>query len=386
MRKNIGYLYLYSFFDHFIVAYVIERLFALNWGLSVQTIVLLGILYAALTFALEVPSGILADRFGRKALLCIGAFFCTFEFAALIFSGEIGWFIVSTFGAAIGNACISGTKNALLYDTLTVLNRQSEFEAILGRMKAIGLAAALLAGLAGGALSEVFEFRLHYLLSAACMVLAFLVTLLLKEPRRTGSSGVQTAHAREIVKSALQFFRSHISVLFMALGASIIAIAVEYADEFWQVYLHDVGFPLKFFGFASAAFSLISIPGALAAPALLRRLSHKQAAVLASILTCLFILFAALVRTGFGMIGILLALFLLALMEPVRDGYIHHRADPNGRATIESALSMASRGISIVLGLIFGYLSSHVSIFVGYGCLGIAVLAAAPCFLSMEAK
>ncbi len=71
MRKNIGFLYLYSFFDHFIVAYVIERLFDLEWGQSVQTIVLLGILYGALTigFSAALLAGLMggalaeADRF-----------------------------------------------------------------------------------------------------------------------------------------------------------------------------------------------------------------------------------------------------------------------------------------------------------------------------------
>lgn len=78
-RKNIIFLYVFSFFNGFIMAYVIERLFWAERGMSVNMVVSTEILYSIIVVLLEVPSGILADIFGRKRMMLgVGLLFSLF--------------------------------------------------------------------------------------------------------------------------------------------------------------------------------------------------------------------------------------------------------------------------------------------------------------------
>ena len=135
--KNIRLLYISLFFHNLIFAYVIERLFALERGMTVQYVVYTEIIYAAVTVLLEIPSGAVADRVGRKNLLIVGGVSAFFEFFILIYAHGFWLFGISALIAGIGGACTSGAWNALLYDSLKADNKQEIFERVLGRMQAV---------------------------------------------------------------------------------------------------------------------------------------------------------------------------------------------------------------------------------------------------------
>ena len=70
-KNNIYKLYFIIFFHNLIPAYVIERLFYEQRGMTVIMVVLCEIVYAVTIVILELPTGILADKFGRKGLIVI---------------------------------------------------------------------------------------------------------------------------------------------------------------------------------------------------------------------------------------------------------------------------------------------------------------------------
>lgn len=73
--KNIRRLYAIRFFHNLIPAYVIERLFWEQRGMTIQMVVFTEIIYAITVVLLEVPSGIAADKWGRKRMMVLNAFF-----------------------------------------------------------------------------------------------------------------------------------------------------------------------------------------------------------------------------------------------------------------------------------------------------------------------
>ncbi|MDK2931206.1 MAG: hypothetical protein PWR07_1337 [Bacillota bacterium] len=75
IRANISKLYAFWFFHNLVFAYVIERLFWAGRGITIPQVVYLEILYSVVVFLLEVPTGALADRFGRKPMMILGAVF-----------------------------------------------------------------------------------------------------------------------------------------------------------------------------------------------------------------------------------------------------------------------------------------------------------------------
>jgi MFS family permease len=189
MVKNTNKLYLIIFFHNLIPAYVIERLFWEQRGMSVLMVVLCEIFYAVTIVIFEIPTGVLADKFGRKPLLVFGAFLSMFEFIILLFAHHFWTFALVVSLAGISSACTSGACNALLYDSLAAVQKQKSFEKIVGRMNSLDFFGSLIAALSGGVLAKYYGFEFNYILSAISMFLAFLITLLIKEPSRISLNG-----------------------------------------------------------------------------------------------------------------------------------------------------------------------------------------------------
>ena len=387
LSKNIPYLFIAMFFRRLIFAYVIERLFALERGMTVQLVVYTEVIYAVTVILLAVIAGVLADKFGRKRLIVLGMLFSCFEYGILIFAQGFLLFGISALIAGFGGAAKSGTWNALLYDSLLSCGRQNEFEKILGRMQAVELTAALIAGFSGAFLAQWFGFAFNYWLSTGSAFIALLFTLKLVEPPKSLQETAESkAKFKEIISAAYVFFRTHPDVLRIVIHVAVVASVVNYLGEFWQVYLQDVSFPIVLFGFVSAALTLIQMPGALLAAKLLSWFSHKTLIAAASFLAAAGVMWAAYVQHASGILGMMAVCFAIALIEPIAAGYLHRRADPKARATIESKETMMEFVFVIGVGLVFGYLSTQFSIFTGFWMLGFVAVIASLVFSMFRLK
>jgi MFS family permease len=385
-KKNIHYLYIIIFFQNLIFAYVIERLFAIERGMTVQMVVYTEIIYALTIIILSVPAGIASDKFGRKRLIVVSAVFMCFEFGVLIFAQGFLLFGLSALIAGISGALTSGAWNSLLYDSLLASGEQDNFEKFLGRIRAVDFIAAMLAGLSGAFLAQWFDLAFNYWLSVGSAIIAFIFTLKLIEPPKSLQNLEVKAKAREIITAAAAFFKTHPDVLKIIIHATLIAAMVNYVDEFWQVYLNDIHFPVALFGIVMAALVITRAPGALLAAKLLKRFSHQKLIIISSFIVAFGILWAAYIKSFWGIFGMVAVCLAVALMEPVTIGYLHHRADPKARATIESIESMMHRVFTIGIGLAFGYFSTRFSIFTGFWLLSFAAIFVSVLFSLIKVK
>ncbi len=129
-------------------------------GLSGAQISGLFAIWSSVGLVAEVPSGALADRFGRRnALVAAGV---------LQAIGYLAWTTLPTFlGFAVGfvlwglgGALVSGAQEALLYDGLVVAGAESEYARINGWVHATVLLAGLPAAAAATVLYTVGGFEL----------------------------------------------------------------------------------------------------------------------------------------------------------------------------------------------------------------------------------
>ncbi len=247
--KNIKKLYAVSFFNSLILAYVIERLFYQERGMTVQLVVYLEIIYALTITVLEIPTGVLADKFGRKRLIVICSLFSVLEFSLLLFARNFFHFAFITFIAGVGHAFVSGSHNALVYDSLLCAGEERSFEKVLGRLTALEYTGHVLAALSGAVLASYFCFELNYIVSAVSTFIAFVITLTLKEPPVTGKppQGDETpASAPGHTKQAFKVFKSQPLVLLYCVTGAVLASCAVYIYEFWQIVMEAVGVPVIF--------------------------------------------------------------------------------------------------------------------------------------------
>ena len=117
MKQNILALYLIKLSKWFSLVMPIIVLFYEDHGLGLQDVFILKSVYSVAAVALEIPSGYLADVWGRKKCLILGCI--------LFFGGYLCYSFTSTFTAFLfaeillgtGQTLVNGADSALLYDT-----------------------------------------------------------------------------------------------------------------------------------------------------------------------------------------------------------------------------------------------------------------------------
>lgn len=372
-NKNINKLYIIIFFHNLIPAYVIERLFWHERGMTVFMVVLCEIIYAVTIVIFEIPTGIIADIIGRKSLLVFGAVLSMLEFVMLLFSHNFWAFALVVFLAGISGACTSGAFNALLYDSLLTSKGEKSFEKVLGRINSFDFIGALLAALSGSVLAKLYGFEFNYILSAVSMFIALGFTILLREPPRINHQEKRQEKLgglKDYFISSVSFYRNNPKLAFVIVHAMAIGACISYLDEFWQLYLDEIGFSIVFFGVFSAVVSLARIPGNLVTEYLIKY--FKEESIILSILgiTSGAFFITAVFPGKVGIAAIIIIFLASGVVAPVITGYLHHQSSSEIRATVDSIQSLIERAISFIVGIGFGIVASRGTVISGFVFLG----------------
>jgi len=130
-------------------------------------------------FALEVPTGWVADRLGHRRSLIIGSFVQVCAMLAFWLAASAPALLAAALLVALGDAFRSGADEALLYRSCAALGREAEFQAIEARTGSVSLL-MLVALLVGGAgIVTVAGYTAAWMtetaLSATGLVLAYLM-------------------------------------------------------------------------------------------------------------------------------------------------------------------------------------------------------------------
>lgn len=382
---NVWKLYAIRFCQNLIPAYVIERLFWEQRGMTIQMVVYTEIIYAITVFLLEIPSGIMADKWGRKKLIMVNAFLGCCEFLILVLATEFWHFATAIFLAGVGRAAGSGSENALLYDSLLSNGDEHLFEKCLGRLNAFDFIAAILAALSGSLMASRFGFEFNYWVSCAGMLVSLFISFTLVEP------GVKSRiddpiPVKEYVITSVNFFRNNYGVCLVLLSGMVAGSAMNFVDEFWQLYVSRLGIPVVYFGLFSAGLSFLRLPGNILAYRIKNRMSYRGLIPGVVFIFAAGMLYLYAVRGISSLVVIFLVCIVSGIMEPTATGYLHHRIDSSMRATIDSFQSLGLRAMIIITGLGFGFFSSRFDIYGGYGFISVICMLFLAYFLFSSEK
>ncbi len=157
-------------------------------------------IYYASVVLLEVPSGYLSDRVGRRPTLLLAAAAWIVGYAALALGGAWWLFAAGQIAIAAGMAFNSGTDNALVFDSLSALGREKEVASVEGKAQSWAAVSMALCALAGGLLASI-DLRLGHALSAAGAAVAFGLAWFIREPNRVAVAQRPWAQLHGVVKS-----------------------------------------------------------------------------------------------------------------------------------------------------------------------------------------
>lgn len=120
--------------------YALYTLLFADSGLSTGEIGTLLILWSAVAFVLEIPSGAWADMVDRRLLLALGAVLQALAFAAwMVWPVYLG-FALGFCLSSLASALQSGTFEALVYDELAARGRTERYARLIGIAQGVAMA------------------------------------------------------------------------------------------------------------------------------------------------------------------------------------------------------------------------------------------------------
>jgi predicted MFS family arabinose efflux permease len=210
----------------------------------------------------EVPTGAVADRWGRKTSLALGALLYGLAMFALTARLLSPIFIV---GVLLWNTSMtlwSGADSALLYDTLAADGRAGDFARLSGRSQAVLQVAQGLGAALGGVAASINPV-LCFLIPGCLALAAALVALTMQEPppHGEGEAGPRAGYWQTLAE-ALRIARRGPVCAILLFGAVISVVSMFLGFYLLQPFAAAVGFPVAGLGILSLLTRGASIAGA----------------------------------------------------------------------------------------------------------------------------
>ncbi|HLM20991.1 MAG TPA: MFS transporter [Propionibacteriaceae bacterium] len=331
----------------------IEKLFMTQIGFDAASVGVMAAAYAAVVPLLEVPSGILADRWSRSWVMILGC-------VALMISSLLGGmshsviaYVIAAMILGIYFAFSSGTVDSIVYDTVVEeTGSNALYEKWIGRTRAVESAAFVLSSLAGGVLAQYTSARFTYFVTIPLVGLAIIAFLRFHEPR------LHQAAERVTLRShiALTFrtmitSRTVLRVLFLVAAAGLLTQAVF---EFGPLWLVEQGAPAVLYGpYWAVLVSTFGIAGLLIAKLNLERRLMLAVLIILSLTASLLLTWT---RSLTVLVAAQVVLGLVLAIIGIHAGRLMHDAVPSSiRAGVSSGAGTMTWVLFLPFSLVFGW-------------------------------
>ncbi len=346
IKSNIYKLYVIKSAKWFMLIMPVIVLFYQDNGLKMFDVFLLQGIYSVAIVFLEIPSGYLADKWGRKNTMIIGSFLGTLGFVVYSLSFGFWGFLIAEVILGIGQSFISGSDSALLYDSLKYQNKQNDYMKLEGRVLSVGNFAETLAAIIGGLLASI-SLRTPFYAQIAVASMAIPASLLLVEPNREKMSGNKNLkNILLIVKKSLLTDYKLKWTIFMS---SIIGVSTLTMAWFVQPFLKDLKYDVFKISLIWALLNLTVGITTLFAYRIEKILKQRNTLLLIVFGIFAGYFFTAYFYTKLAIIFLFGFYFIRGIATPVLKDYINKITSSEIRATVLSVRNFVIRvGFAIV--------------------------------------
>ncbi len=356
----------------------INTLFLLDAGLSITQAFAANAFFTAGQVLFEVPTGVVADTWGRRASFLLGAatlFVSTLLYLLMwrIHGPFLGW-VLSSMLLGLGFTFFSGATEAWLVDGLNATRYAGTLESAFAKGQ-IATGAGMLTGtIAGGVIAQATNLGVPYVVRAAILVLTFLVAFgWMRDvgftPRRSASV---SGEMRSVLAASLEhgFRRRPVRwVMLAGVFSSGVPIYGFYAMQPYLLELYGRS-DYTVAGLAAALAAASQIAGAFVVPWARKLFRRRTSALLFGSVATAGTLLAMGVGASFWIVLAALAVWalLFAAARPIRQAFLNELIPSAQRATVLSSDnllgSLGAAGAQPGLGRVadvWGYPASYVA-------------------------
>ncbi len=354
--------------------YLLYRIFSNMWFFGVvwlyfyrlyisdQQVGLLDGIAFAIGLIAEVPSGALADKFGRDKMVRFGQLGVAAGIIIQILGHSFTPFVLGQAIMMIGLSLISGADDALFFEKLGFTEGSKQWRKLVTRGSQIGLTATLAANLVGARL-HVINPRIPWALTSLAFVIASLLIWPVKDARPKSGRGTFGQEVKSYLQDAQAGFAQFRSPKLRPYVPFIVTV---------QGLFYLTGYGLLRMILLSR-FTFTPVGGAIAvvacgmATVLLLHFVHTYAEKLSEKWTLLAVAFSAVaslllatrhVGQGWGFVVVLLLYAGEYVLYTFMSEILNNRASERQRATVLSVASFLRMLPYVCLAPLIGWLNT----------------------------
>lgn len=374
MNSNIWKYYAFNFLNMFTIFMPYIYYYFQELGFALGQIAILQSSMAVTLFIFEIPSGYIADKFGRRNSLILGALFQIASVIILYTAESFYPLILAHVLLGISISFVSGADSALIYDTLLTMKRESLYKKIEGKAKFFGEIAVIIAAILGSLLIR-FGIKQTILFTLVAYIVLLIVTCTLREPARHRPIEKvpmyrEFAQIFSIVKRSLK----NTKLLGLFIYSFIILGVSNTIFIMYQPYFRATNLPLYMYGIIFAIFSIFTAVTALKAHEIENKLGVYRSLILMPVFLVISLIGAGIAFVWFGFILFFFREAVRGFVIPVLGDYTNKLIASNERATVLSIGSMFARLGFVIISIAFGFLSDSYGLKIMFISTGIALL------------
>ena len=220
LKKQINLIYILSVLSNLSITGAWVAILA-SRGFSLVEIGLAETVFHITSLTFEIPSGALADAYGRRNMLIVSNIMFIISNVLTAFSSTIADVCVAFVFNALGYNFMSGSNDALAYDSMKAEGKEAGYEKYYSNMMIIYRVASAVSELAAGA-ALLIGYRAAYLISVINHAISIPLLLMVREIRVEGDDRVRKFSLRNVFSTTAAYFRD--SFRFMKENGRVAAI------------------------------------------------------------------------------------------------------------------------------------------------------------------
>lgn len=360
LNRRLFPLQLAALFQNVALWVPVEKLFMSEIGFNAASVGVMAAAYAGLVPVLEIPSGILADRWSRRGVLILANLALLISILIGALSTNVPTYIVSAMFLGVFFAMQSGTADSIVYDAVLEETGDSKaFEQRLGRIRVVTSIALVSSSLIGGCLAMLTSTRLTYFLTVPFVALSIVALTMLREPRlhKAAEPTSLRSHIATTYRTILRRGRIRPIITMMVLTGLLMNVLFE----FGPLWLVALAAPAVLYGPATAGLtSSFGLGGWLAG-----RLRLTRPATMGAVVAVMLASSVVLTMSHNSIVVILAQLVLAVLIMMVSlflTGRLHDAVPSNIRSGVASGVGTFTWLTFLPFALVFGLVSERAGV------------------------
>ena len=348
-------------------------------GLSLAQASLVDVTFFVAAAFGEVPTGIVADTWGRKTSLTAGTALMSIGILGWTFAPTLPLIMLSYLGMGIGYTFLSGAEDALFYESVQLAGRAEDYTRLVGRAGAAVMGALALGSVASGLLASI-NLILPMLVCGLSLLVMLGVVLTFKEPQtEERSDGQPRKSFGAILRQSFILMRARPTLLYPMIYLALVPLAAFITETlFLQPQALALGVPLAGIGVLVMAVQLTNMVGSNWSERITARFGEGRIIYAVPLL----ILASLILLAAFQKLPILVLIavigFFTSVIRPSLLNRIQNEVTDDVRATIISMQSLMFTVVSAISQPTLGFVADQSGFPAAYivfaGSLGILIL------------